>query len=79
LWTENVVSAIARDLLAEAMQRIEAAGYLITMHTHDECVCEVPIGFGSLEEFTQLMTHVPAWAAGLPIAAEAWSGPRYCK
>jgi DNA polymerase len=79
LWTENVVSGIARDLLAEAMLRIEAAGYLITLHVHDECVCEVPIGFGSTEEFTQLMTHVPGWATGLPIAAGAWIGPRYRK
>ena len=42
LWTENIVSGIARDLLAEAMLRVEAAGYMITMHTHDELVCEVP-------------------------------------
>jgi len=79
LWTENVVSAIARDLLAEAMQRIEAACYLIVLHVHDEIVAEVPIGFGSTEEFIHLMTRAPCWASGLPIAASAWSGPRYCK
>jgi DNA polymerase len=79
LWTENVVSGIARDLLAEAMLRIEAAGYPIVLHVHDEIVAEVPIGFGSTEEFTRLMTRKPAWALELPIAAGAWSGPRYRK
>ena len=79
VWTENIVSGIARDLLAEAMLRIEAAGYAITMHIHDELVCEVPAGFGSTEEFTRLMTQRPGWALDLPIAASAWIGPRYCK
>jgi DNA polymerase len=79
LWTENVVSGIARDLLAEAMQRIEAAGYSIVLHVHDELVAEVPLGFGGTEEFTRLMTRKPAWAPELPIAANAWTGARYCK
>jgi DNA polymerase len=79
LWTENIVSGIARDLLAKAMLRIEAAGYGITMHIHDELVSEVPIGFGSTNEFTHLMTRKPSWALELPIAAQAWTGERYCK
>jgi len=78
-WTENIVSGIARDLLAAAMLRVEAAGYPIVLHVHDELVCEVPIGFGNVEEFTRLMTRKPAWALELPIAASAWTGPRYCK
>jgi DNA polymerase bacteriophage-type len=79
LWTENVVSGIARDLLAEAMLRIDAAGYPIVLHVHDEIVAEVPEGFGSLDEFTKLMTRKPAWALDLPIAAKAWSGKRFTK
>jgi DNA polymerase len=79
LWTENVVSGIARDLLADAMLRIEAAGYPIVLHVHDEVVAEVLEGFGSIDEFTHLMTRKPAWAVDLPIAAKAWTGKRYTK
>jgi DNA polymerase len=79
LWTENIVSGIARDLLAGAMLRIEAASYPIVLHVHDEIVAEVPIGFGSTDEFIRLMTRKPAWALELPIAASAWTGARYTK
>jgi DNA polymerase bacteriophage-type len=79
LWTENVVSGIARDILVEAMFRVEAAGYQIVLHVHDELVAEVLQSFGSEQEFVHLMTRRPAWALDLPIAASAWSGPRYCK
>ena len=61
------------------MLRIEAAGYPIVLHVHDEILAEVPIGFGGTEEFTRLMTRVPNWASGLPIAASAWCGSRYRK
>jgi DNA polymerase len=77
VWTENIIQAVSRDLLAEAMLRIESAGYRIVLHVHDEIVAEVPDGFGSLEEFSRLMTRKPAWAPTLPIAAKAWSGTRF--
>jgi DNA polymerase len=59
------------------MLRLERAGYRIVLHVHDECVAEVPEGFGSTEEFTRLMIASPAWALGLPIAAKAWTGQRF--
>jgi DNA polymerase len=79
LWTENIVSGISRDLLAAALIRIERAGYRVVLHVHDEIICEVPIGFGSNEEFKNLMIVSPSWAHGLPIAAKSWFGPRFCK
>jgi DNA polymerase len=79
LWTENIVSGMCRDLLAEALLRLERANYRVVLHVHDEVVCEVPVDFGSVEEFTKILTVVPSWAAGLPIAAKAWTGPRFNK
>ena len=79
LWTENVVQAIARDLFAAAMMRLDAAGYHIVAHTHDEIVAEMPFGTGSKEEFTRILTALPEWAAGLPVAAKSREGPRFCK
>jgi DNA polymerase bacteriophage-type len=79
LWTENVVSGIARDLLVEAMLRVEAAGFPITMTVHDEIVAEIAEGADRTREFSHLLTRKPAWAQTLPIAASVWSGPRYLK
>ena len=55
-WTENIVSGIARDLLFEAMQRVEAAGYPIVFHCHDEIIAEVPEGSADTKNFARLMT-----------------------
>jgi DNA polymerase bacteriophage-type len=78
-WIENAVQAIARDLFAAAMPRLEAAGYPIVLHVHDEIVCEVPDGFGSEEEFKAIMLTLPDWAEGLPVNAKTRNGPRFCK
>lgn len=79
LWAENVVQALARDLLAEAMLRQEAAGHRVCLTVHDESVADDPIGFSTQEEFLNLMTIVPAWAAGCPIAVEGYESVRYRK
>lgn len=76
---ENVVQAVARDLLVEAMQRFEALGHKIVMHVHDEVVLEVKEGTLDVAEAERIMSVVPAWAKGCPIDAEGWSGRRYRK
>jgi DNA polymerase len=70
LLLENITQALCRDIFVEAMPRLEAAGYPIVMHTHDEYVCEVPNDFGTLEEFLTIVTQPPSWAPDLPIAAK---------
>lgn len=77
LWAENVTQAVARDILAEAMVRAEAAGYEIILTVHDEVVAERRTV--DLSEFVRIMTYIPTWAEGLPVAAEAWTGRRYRK
>lgn len=79
LLVENIVQATARDLMAEAMVRAEAAGYETVLTVHDEMLSEAPIGFGSVHEFEGLMAALPAWAAGCPVKAEGYCASRYRK
>jgi len=79
LLTENVVQATARDMMATAMMALEIKGYPVILSVHDEIICEVPDGFGSLDEMIDIMTRVPAWAQGCPINAEGKQGKRYRK
>jgi len=76
---ENLVQAIARDCLAEAMRRLDAAGYDIVMHVHDEIILDVPIGTGSVKEVTEIMSRPIDWAPGLPLAAAGFECEFYQK
>ena len=77
--TENVVQAISRDMLLEAMMRLEKAGYEIILTVHDEIIGERKIGEGSVAEFVKLMKQNPEWAKDAPIDVEGYSGQRYSK
>ena len=74
---ENIVQATARDVLAEAMKRLDAAGYPIVFHVHDEVVAEC--SGGSIEEMNQIMSITPEWADGLPLSAEGYITKFYKK
>jgi DNA polymerase len=74
---ENAVQAIARDVMAEAMLRVEAAGYPVVLTVHDEIVSEA--ADRSVKEFKSLIEQGPIWAGGFPITAKAWTGARYRK
>lgn len=76
---ENATQAASRDILANGMIEVEAAGYPIVLSVHDEIISEVPAGSGSVEEFESLMCRVPAWANGLPLKAKGFRARRYKK
>jgi len=77
--TENIVQAIARDCLAEAVERLEAAGIPVVFQIHDEVVCEVPKEHASLQKVVEIMSENPAWARDLPLAADGWVGDFFTK
>ena len=76
---ENIVQGTARDLLAEAMLRVEKKGYPIVMHCHDEIIAEVPEGIGSVDEMCEIMAVQPEWAEGLPLRADGYQCSFYQK
>jgi len=76
---ENIVQAASRDLLAEAMLRLDKAGFAIVAHVHDEVICEVPAGESSIEEVCSIMSESPKWSEGLPLDADGYECDFYKK
>ena len=62
-------------MLAEALVRLDGAGYPVVGHVHDEILVEST----EIEEITRIMTEVPRWARGLPIDGEGFVADRYRK
>jgi DNA polymerase len=79
--TENIVQAVARDLLAFSMLNAERAGFEIVLHVHDEIVVEQPSENveAKYKELLKVITKKPDWAAGLPLAADGFISDFYLK
>lgn len=78
---ENITQSVARDLLAESIERLEANGFEILFHIHDEVVIDYDGGDAdeALKKVYALMSEVPKWAKGLPMAADGWVGAYFKK
>lgn len=77
--TENITQATARDLLAEAMHRMELAGLDIVGHVHDEVILEVPKRQYTVDDVCNIMNQNPRWADGLPLSSAGYTGNYYFK
>ena len=76
---ENITQATARDLLAEAMWRIENAGLDIVGHIHDEVILEVSEDGVTVEDVCQIMNQNPKWADGIVLNSAGYQGFYYFK
>ena len=76
---ENCTQSTARDLLAEAMWRMERAGLDIVGHVHDEVILEVPKGKMKVEDVCSIMNQNPVWANGLVLSSAGYRGDYYFK
>jgi DNA polymerase len=81
LQCENIVQATARDIMKDAMLRVEKYGYEIVLTVHDELLCEVDAfsNYHNADVFEQLMAQKDGVYDGLPISVGAWQDTRYVK
>lgn len=76
---ENCVQAIARDCLADVIERLEALGYAVVFHVHDEVVIECTPDRADLDRVASIMSQPPPWAPDLPLGADGWVGEYFKK
>jgi len=76
---ENIVQATSRDCLAEALLRLDKAGYHIVFHVHDEVILDEPEDSTSVEAVNEIMSQPIPWAPGLPLRADGFETKYYMK
>lgn len=78
---ENIVQAVAFDLLLSSLLRMRDAGLKIAFHVHDEIVviAKTKDAAAVARKMAECMTEPPEWARGLPLATEPEIMPRYRK
>ena len=77
--TENIVQAIARDCLADSIERLTEAGFNIVFHVHDEVVIEAAEDEANLEKVCRIMGEPIPWASGLPLKADGYTSKFFRK
>jgi len=77
---ENATQAGARDVLSANMPEAEAQGYRLVLTCHDENITEtLDTPDYTSDTLSRIMSTVPVWAKGLPLAASGWEGKKYRK
>ena len=76
---ENLVQATSRDCLRDTMMRLDAAGWDIRGHVHDEVICSEPIGGKTVDAMCAIFAQPLDWAPGLPLTGAGYETPFYMK
>jgi len=76
---ENIIQGLGRDVMNYGITQLEYAGYNPIMSVHDEIICMLPKGKGSLEKMIELMCRREPWLKDMPLYADGWVGERYRK
>lgn len=81
-FVQNLIQALARVVVSQAMLRLKHRGYRTVSMKHDELWILVPIDGHEKEHERVLieeLSRTPAWLPGIPLGAESVMGPRYMK